>query len=88
MSVDNDRSLGERVANIEGTVEQMNIRLDGISGRLDQLDARLNQMDGRIDRLDGKIDQTRRDIRNWLVLVVLATSLITSVVVAAFQFLL
>lgn len=55
MSANTD-DLGERVARIEGTGEQM------------------DQFEERVDRLNDKIAHTRRDIRNWLVLVVLATS--------------
>ena len=52
MSTDTDR-LGERVAAIEGTVEQMNERLGTIENRLDSIE-------NRMDRLDGKIDNLRR----------------------------
>jgi predicted nuclease with TOPRIM domain len=58
MSTDTDR-LGERVAAIEGTVEQMNERLGTIENRLDSIE-------NRMDRLDGKIDDLRRDFRRWV----------------------
>jgi hypothetical protein len=80
MSSETDR-LGERVAGIEGTVGQMNERLGTIEGRLDT-------MSGRIDTVDGKIDEAKRDVRRWLALVVLATSLLTSIVIGFLQVLL
>lgn len=87
MSTDTDR-LGERVAGIEGTVGQMNERLGTIENRIGGVENRLDGVETRMDRLDGKVNQVRRDIRQWLVLVVLATSLLTSIVFGVMQVLL
>ncbi len=65
MSTETDR-LGECVANIEGTISQMNERLGTIGGWLDT-------MSGRIETVDGKIDEAKRDVRRWLAIVILAT---------------
>jgi len=73
MSSETDR-LGERVANVEGQITHINERLGTI--------------ESRVETIDGKIDQTRRDIRNWLVFVVLATTLLTSIVFGTVQVLL
>lgn len=77
MSANTD-DLGERVARIEGTVEQMDKRLEDLNTRMDErfdtLEGRMDQFEERVDRLNDKIAHTRRNIRNWLVLVVLATS--------------
>jgi hypothetical protein len=73
MSTDTDR-LGERVANIEGRLET-----------LDQIDTRLGTVEDRLETLDGKIDDAKRDVRRWLVLVVLATTLLTSIVFGLLQ---
>jgi tetrahydromethanopterin S-methyltransferase subunit G len=73
MSSETDR-LGERVANVEGQITHINERLGTI--------------ESRVETIDGKIDQTRRDIRNWLVFVVLATTLLTSIVFGLVQVLL
>lgn len=51
--------------------------------RLEDLNTRVNErfdtLERRIDQADGNVDQTRRDIRNWLVLVVLATSAVVTI---------
>ena len=73
MSSETDR-LGERVANVEGQITHINERLGTI--------------ESRVETIDGKIDQTRRDIRNRLVFVVLATTLLTSIVFGTVQVLL
>jgi flagellar capping protein FliD len=75
MSTDTE-SLGERVANIEGTVEQMDKRVDDLGGRMDE---RFNTLEGRMDRLDTKVDEAKRDIRNWLVLGILTLSAVIAV---------
>lgn len=51
--------------------------------RLEDLDTRVNErfdtLERRIHQVDGNVDQTRRDIRNWLVLVVRATSAVVTI---------
>jgi type VI protein secretion system component VasF len=85
MNVSTDSDFGERLARIEGTVEQMDKRIDDLSTRVnerfDTLEERIDQQDEKIDR---EIDSLRTDIRRWLFL--LAT--IVSVVVAVIQVLL
>jgi hypothetical protein len=44
MSTDTDDRLGERVAHIEGTVEQMNERIGDLSTRMDE---RFDTIEGR-----------------------------------------
>lgn len=99
MSTNTD-DLEERVAHIEGTVEQMDTRLAELRTRFDErfdtlgakiddrfetldskidirfgtVEERMDQLSGDVDRIDGKIDDARRDVRNWLVLVVLSMS--------------
>jgi predicted nuclease with TOPRIM domain len=81
MSSETDR-LGERVASVETGVEQLNERVGTLEGRVDTLDSRMTT---RFDRLDTKIDEAKRDVRRWLVLVVLATTLLTSVILGLVQ---
>ena len=80
MSTDTDR-LGERVAAVEGTVEQMDKRIDDLSTRMDE---RFDTLERRMDALDKKIDdQTEaleRRIRRWLLVLFAAMSLVVAVV--------
>lgn len=46
----------ERIAHLEGLVEQIVARLDSIERRLDNLEARLDSLQSR---LDGRIDSLR-----------------------------
>lgn len=85
MSTNTD-DIGERVAHIEGTVEQMDKRLADLSTRMDErfdalqtrmddrFQAQDSKLDDRFETLDSKVDDTRTEIRNWLVLVVLVMS--------------
>ncbi len=47
-------SIEGHLARLEGTVEQVSLRLTGIESRLEQMDTRL---DGRISRLEEKVDR-------------------------------
>lgn len=92
MSTGADRSDADRLGHIEGTVEQMDKRIDDMNTRLNE----------RFDTLDGKIDenreeirqnreaisQARTDMRRWLYFFFVALSAVFTVVTAAIQLLL
>ena len=58
-------TLDERVAYIEGRLEEQSlrfdVRLDGLDAKVDRLDAKLDRLDSKIDavgqRLDAKLDR-------------------------------
>lgn len=54
----------------------MDKRLEGLNTRVNE---RFDTLERRIDQVDGNVDRTRRDVRNWLVLVVLATSAVVTI---------
>lgn len=95
MSVDADR-FGERLANVEGTIEQMDKRIDDLRSRVDErfntVDDRFDTMEGQFDRLDAKIDREiynlRTDIRRWLIVLFTGMSLVVAVVSVIVQLLL
>lgn len=87
MSSETDR-LGERVSRIEGTLDQMNERLGTIEGRLNNHDERFDRLDTKIEGVDGRIDEAKRDIRRWLVFVVLAITAAFTVISVVIQVLL
>lgn len=71
----NTDDFGERIAHIEGTVEQMDKRLADPSKRMDErFDTLQMRMGDRFEVQDTKIDDTRSEIRNWLVFVILVVS--------------
>jgi flagellar capping protein FliD len=74
MATDTD-PLGERVANIERTAEQLDERVDALGNRMDE---RFNTIERQADRLDGKLDGARREFWNWLVLGILALSAVVA----------
>jgi flagellar capping protein FliD len=85
MSTDTDR-LGERVAAVESTVEQMDKRIDDLSTRMDE---RFDTIESRIGRLDDKIDREiqnlRTDIRRWMLVLFAGMSLVVAAVSVAVQ---
>jgi hypothetical protein len=72
MATDTD-GFGERLANVEGTVEQM--------------DSRLGDMNSQIDRLDTRISDLRTDFRRWLIVLFGAMTLVFTVVSVVVQLL-
>ena len=93
MSTDaRDDRLGERVASVETGVEQLTERTGSLEGRVNTLDERMttrfDRLDTKIENVDGRIDKAKRDVRRWLAFVVLATSLLTSIVFGLLQVLL
>jgi peptidoglycan hydrolase CwlO-like protein len=92
MSTDTNR-LGERVASVETGVEQLNKRVGALEGRVNTLDERMttrfDRLDTKIEHVDGRIDervdQLEYRMRRWLVFVVLATTLLTSIVFGLLQ---
>ena len=81
MSTDTDR-LGERVAAVEGTVEQMDKRIDDLSTRMDE---RFDTLERRMDGLDEKIERNRREMRRLLLVLFAAMSLVVAVVSVVVQ---
>lgn len=90
MSADTDR-FGERLANVEGQLEQISDRLGGIESRLDAHDGRFDTLETRIDRLDdkisdrfdtldAKIEQNRREMRRLLLVLFAGLSVVVAVV--------
>ena len=53
-------TLDERVAYIEGRLDEQSQRFDGLDGKFDRLDARFDRLDAKLDgiaqRLDARID--------------------------------
>jgi len=47
----------ERIARIEGIIEQMNERLSSIENRLNHFESRLDHFGSRLDHLEGRISQ-------------------------------
>jgi len=87
MSTDTDRSLAERMANVEGTVEQMDKRLDDfrahVDGQFGTVDNRFDSLDSRMDALDAKIERNRREMRRLLLVLFAAMSLVVAIVQVA-----
>jgi len=48
--------LSERMAKVEGILEQMSERLNHLESRVQGLDDRIDALNGRIDTLNGRID--------------------------------
>ena len=76
MSTDTNR-FGERLANVEGTVDQMDKRVDDLSTRMDE---RFNTLEGRMDTLDTKIEQNRREMRRLILVLFAGLSLVVAAV--------
>ena len=53
-------TLDERVAYLEGRLEEQNkrfdVKFDGLEAKFDRLDAKVDRLDARVDRLDSKLD--------------------------------
>lgn len=88
MSADTDR-FGERLAHVEGTVEQMDKRIADLSTRMnerfDTLESRFDASDRRMDTLDEKIEQNRREMRRLLLVLFAGLSLVVAVVSVVVQ---
>lgn len=76
MSTDTDR-FSERLANVEGTVEQMDKRIDDLSTRMDE---RFNTLESRMDTLDTKIERNRREMRRLLLVFIGGATVILTIV--------
>jgi tetrahydromethanopterin S-methyltransferase subunit G len=88
MSTDTgDRSLAERMAGVEGQLEQMNERIGSIEhrmdahdGRFDTIDSRLNSLDRKVDGVDEKIGRVEsRMLQRMTLIVGVATAILAGI---------
>ncbi len=52
-----ERRLGERVDQLDGKVDALSGRVDQLDGKVDALSGRVDQLDGKVDALSGRVDQ-------------------------------
>lgn len=76
--------VGERLGRIEGTVQQMDKRLDDMNGRIsERFDTLESQIEGNRDEIGQvreEVRHTRTEIRNWFILLAVTISAVVTVV--------
>jgi tetrahydromethanopterin S-methyltransferase subunit B len=65
--------VDERIAHIEGTVQQMDKRLDDFAGRLDGIDRRLDGIEAKFNWVIGLI------LTSWVTIVALLVTVVLKI---------